>query len=152
MQLTRTFTSLADTYGHIMRTQLAEVDVQDVVLNRRILVVLLPALEKSPDELANLGKIIVASLKAMMASGLGEDVEGDYREVILRKPTNAKTPYLCILDEYGYYAVPGFAVVPAQARSLGFSAIFAGKIFQLFRKPRKKKLRRLGRTPTLKFV
>ena len=42
--------------------------VEDVVLNRRILVVLLPALEKSPDELSNLGKIIVSSLKAMMAA------------------------------------------------------------------------------------
>lgn len=61
MQLTRAFTSLADTYGHIMRTNLAEVDFHDVVLNRRILCVLLPALEKSPDELSNLGKIIVST-------------------------------------------------------------------------------------------
>ena len=76
MQLTRVFTSLADTYGHIMRTNLADVDLKDVVLNRRILVVLLPALEKSPDELSNLGKIVIASLKAMMAAGLGENVEG----------------------------------------------------------------------------
>ncbi len=63
MQLTRVFSSLADTYGHIIRTNLAEVDFKDVVLNRRILVVLLPALEKSPDELSNLGKVIIASLK-----------------------------------------------------------------------------------------
>ena len=55
MQLTRIFTSLADTYGHIMRHKLAEIDMRDVVLNRRILVTLLPALEKSPDELANFG-------------------------------------------------------------------------------------------------
>ncbi len=54
MQLTRVFGSLADTYGHIIRTNLAEVDLKDVVLNRRILVVLLPALEKSPEELSNL--------------------------------------------------------------------------------------------------
>ena len=46
MQLTRVFGSLADTYGHIIRTNLAEVDLKDVVLNRRILVVLLPALRK----------------------------------------------------------------------------------------------------------
>src|SRR5208283_3187036 len=85
MQLTRVFGSLADTYGHILRTTLPEVDLRDVVLNRRILVVLLPALEKSPDELANLGKIIIAALKTMMAAGLGDEVEGDYRDVILRK-------------------------------------------------------------------
>ncbi|STX28146.1 protein IcmO (DotL) [Legionella beliardensis] len=151
MQLTRTFSSLADTYGHIIRTNLAEVDFKDVVLNRRILVVLLPALEKSPDELANLGKVIVSSLKAMMAAGLGEEVEGDYRDVIERKATNAPTPYMCILDEYGYYAVQGFAVVPAQARSLGFSAIFAGQDLPAFQKASKEEAASIGANTNIKI-
>lgn len=151
MQLVRAFSSLADTYGHIVRTNLAEVDFKDVVLNRRILVVLLPALEKSPDELANLGKIIVSSLKAMMAAGLGEEVEGDYRDVIERKPTNAPTPYICILDEYGYYAVKGFAVVPAQARSLGFSTIFAGQDLPAFQKASKEEAASIGANTNIKI-
>lgn len=151
MQLVRVFSSLADTYGHIIRTNLAEVDFKDVVLNRRILVVLLPALEKSPDELANLGKVIVSSLKAMMAAGLGEEVEGDYRDVIERKPTNAPTPYMCILDEYGYYAVQGFAVVPAQARSLGFSAIFAGQDLPAFQKASKEEAASIGANTNIKI-
>lgn len=151
MQLVRSFSSLADTYGHIIRTNLAEVDFKDVILNRRILVVLLPALEKSPDELANLGKVIVASLKAMMAAGLGEEVEGDYRDVIERKPTNAPTPYMCILDEYGYYAVEGFAVVPAQARSLGFSAIFAGQDLPAFQKTSKEEAASIGANTNIKI-
>ena len=151
MQLVRAFSSLADTYGHIVRTNLAEVDFKDVVLNRRILVVLLPALEKSPDELANLGKIIVSSLKAMMAAGLGEEVEGDYRDVIERKPTNAPTPYICVLDEYGYYAVQGFAVVPAQARSLGFSAIFAGQDLPAFQKASKEEAASIGANTNIKI-
>ena len=151
MQLVRSFSSLADTYGHILRTNLAEVDFKDVVLNRRILVVLLPALEKSPDELSNLGKIIVSSLKAMMAAGLGTEVEGDYRDVIERKPTNAPTPFLCILDEYGYYAVQGFAVVPAQARSLGFSVIFAGQDLPAFQKASKEEAASIGANTNIKI-
>lgn len=151
MQLTRVFGSLADTYGHIIRTNLAEVDLKDVVLNRRILVVLLPALEKSPDELAGLGKVIIASLKAMMAAGLGDSVEGTYREVITRKPTNAATPYMCILDEYGYYAVKGFAVVPAQARSLGFSVIFAGQDLPAFQKASKEEAASIGANTNIKI-
>ncbi len=151
MQLTRVFSSLADTYGHIIRTNLPEVDLQDVVLNRRILVVLLPALEKSPDELANLGKVIIASLKAMMASGLGDEVEGLYSQVIERKPTNARNPYLCVLDEYGYYAVPGFAVVPAQARSLGFSVIFAGQDLPAFQKASKEEAASIGANTNIKI-
>ncbi|MCD6046951.1 MAG: hypothetical protein K0S08_598 [Gammaproteobacteria bacterium] len=151
MQLTRVFGSLADVYGHIIRTNVPEVDMKDVVLNRRVLVVLLPALEKSPDELANLGKIIVASLRAMMAAGLGEEVEGTYHEVILRKPTNAPTPYLCILDEYGYYAVKGFAVVPAQARSLGFSTVFAGQDLPAFQKASKEEAASIGANTNIKI-
>lgn len=151
MQLTQTFGSLADTYGHIIRTNLAEVDLKDVVLNRRILVVLLPALEKSPDELANLGKVIIASLKSMMAAGLGESVEGSYRELITRKPTSAPTPYMCILDEYGYYAVKGFAVVPAQARSLGFSVIFAGQDLPAFQKASKEEALSIGANTNIKI-
>ena len=137
MQLTRIFGSLADVYGHIVSTNLAEVDFRDVVLNRRILVVLLPALEKSPDELSNLGKLIIASLRAMLAEGLGSKVEGTYADVIDTKPTTSSTPYLCVLDEYGYYAVKGFAVVPAQARSLGFSVVFAGQDLPAFQKASK---------------
>ncbi|MCP8352370.1 TraM recognition domain-containing protein [Candidatus Synchoanobacter obligatus] len=151
MQLTRVFTSLADTYGHILRTDLAEVDLQDVVLNRRILVVLLPALEKSPDELSNLGKVVIASMRSMMASGLGDSVEGDYRDLIVRKPTNAETPFLCILDEYGYYAVKGFAVVPAQARSLGFSVVFAGQDLPAFQKASKEEAASIGANTNIKI-
>lgn len=151
MQLTRVFTSLADTYGHIMRTKLAEVDMKDVVLNRRILVVLLPALEKSPDELANLGKVIIATLRAMMAAGLGEHVEGELADIVESKPTNATTPYLCILDEYGYYAVKGFAVVPAQARSLGFSVVFAGQDLPAFEKASKEEAASIGANTNIKI-
>ena len=134
MQFTKLLGSLADAYGYIFRTNLGEVDFKDIVLNRRILVVLLPALEKSTDELANLGKIIVACLKQMMAEGLGSKLEGDYADVIEIRPTTSPTPFMCILDEYGYYAVKGSAVMPAQARSLGFSMIFAGQDLPAFQK------------------
>lgn len=137
MQFTKILGSLSDTYGFIFKTNLGEVDFKDVVLNRRILVVLLPALEKSTDELANLGKIIVACLKQMMASALGSTIEGSYAEVVDTKPTNADMPFMTVLDEYGYYAVKGSAVMPAQARSIGFSMIFAGQDLPAFEKASK---------------
>lgn len=137
MQFTKLLGSLSDQYGFIFNTNLGEVDFKDVVLNRRILVVLLPALEKSTDELANLGKIIVACLKQMMAQALGATVEGSYAEVVETKPTNSPMPFMTILDEYGYYAVKGSAVMPAQARSLGFSMIFAGQDLPAFEKASK---------------
>lgn len=134
MQFTKILGSLSDTYGYIFRTNLGEIDFFDVVVNRRILVVLLPALEKSIDELGNLGKIVVACLKSMMATGLGDKLEGLVADVIDTKPTTAPAPYMCILDEYGYYVVKGAAVMPAQARSLGFSMVFAGQDYPAFKK------------------
>ncbi|MAH61226.1 MAG: phosphoesterase [Legionellales bacterium] len=151
MQLTRQFSSLADTYGHILRTKLAEVDLKDVVLNRRIMTVLLPALEKSPDELANLGRIIISSLRVVMSSGLGDAVEGTFDKLITSKPTNSPSPYLCILDEYGYYAVKGFAVVPAQARSLGFSIVFGGQDLPAFQKASKEEAASIGANTNIKI-
>jgi len=120
MQLTRLFSDLSYTYGYLFQTSLGEVDMYDVVINRRILVVLLPALERAPDSLKMLGKMIVGAIKQMMAGCLGNRVEGAVREIVDARPTNASVPYYVVLDEYGYYAVLGFAVAPAQARSLGF--------------------------------
>ena len=134
MQLTRIFNDLTFNYGHIFKTKVGDVDFYDVVINRRLLVVLLPALERAPDSMRMLGKMIVGSIKQMMAGCLGNRVEGLVREIIASRPTNAAVPFYTILDEYGYYAVIGFAVAPAQARSLGFSVIFAAQDFSSLKK------------------
>lgn len=134
MQFTKILGMLSESYGHIFRTNLGEVNFFDVVVNRRILVVLLPAMEKAPVELGNLGKIIIACLKQMMATGLGDRLEGSFQEIIETKPTNAPSPFMCILDEYGYYVVKGAAVMPAQARSLNFCMVFAGQDYPSFKK------------------
>lgn len=127
MQFTRALQSLGDSYGYIFNTPAADVDMVDVVLNRRILIVLIPALEKSGDEIANLGKIVAATLKGMMGSTLGSTIEGDVETVIENKPTKAATPFMTVFDEVGYYTAQGMAVMAAQARSLGFSLVFSGQ-------------------------
>lgn len=127
MQLTEVMSDLSETYGKIFGVPLGEIDFKDVLFNRRILFCLLPSLEKDPDALEGLGKLVVAGLRSALAPALGSQVEGLKREVIDTKPTTSKVPFFIILDEYGYYAVQGFAVVAAQARSLGVSVIFAGQ-------------------------
>jgi len=127
MQFTRSMSSLGEDYGFIFDTQAADVDMNDVVLNRRILVTLIPALEKSGDETANLGKIISSALKGMMGATLGNTVEGDTATAIENKPTTSSTPFIAVFDEVGYYAAQGMAGMAAQARSLGFCLIFAGQ-------------------------
>ncbi len=127
MQFTRSLQSLGDDYGFIFDAQAADVDMMDVVLNRRMLITLIPALEKSSDETANLGKIIASTLKGMMGSTLGSTVEGSTETAIENKPTNSPTPFIAIFDEVGYYTAAGMAVMAAQARSLGFCLVYAAQ-------------------------
>lgn len=134
MQLSEVMSNLSDTYGHIFAAERGEVDFKDVVFNRRVLFVMLPALEVDPDALAGLGRMVVAAVRAALGPALGNKLEGTRTEVIETKPTNSKVPFMIVLDEYGYYAVKGFAVVAAQARSLGVSVIFAGQDYPSFKK------------------
>ncbi|MFG6083428.1 TraM recognition domain-containing protein [Paracoccus litorisediminis] len=127
MQLTKPLGSLADDYGHIFRTPLGEVDIDDVVLNRRILVVLLPALQKAPEEMEMCGRIVVNLVKIMMGNASGSMLQGTKQEIIDAKQTRAPSPFIVVLDEAGYYMVKGIDVMMAQARSLGFMIIVAGQ-------------------------
>lgn len=127
MQFTRALQMLADEYGYIFKAQLADIDMLDVVLNRRILVTLIPALEKSGDEAGNLGKIVAATLKGMMGMTLGNTVEGTWENAIGSKQTRSASSFMTIFDEVGYYTAQGMAVMAAQARSLGFSLVFASQ-------------------------
>ncbi|BCB22159.1 TraM recognition domain-containing protein [Bosea sp. ANAM02] len=130
MQFTKIMGSLADVYGYIFSTPFGEVDMADVVLNRRGLVIMLPALEKADDEIANLGKIVVATLKGMMGNALGSELEGTVQRIVDNRVTNSSSPFPVILDECGYYLVTGMAVMAAQARSLGFAMIFGAQDLQ----------------------
>ena len=98
---------------------LGEIDMRDIALNRRILVVNLPALENSDATLAALGKLVVASLRGMMAQLLGASPEGDYDET--DKPGMGPSPYTVVLDELAYYATSGLDRMLSQGRGLNIS-------------------------------
>lgn len=151
MQFTRALQSLGDNYGYIFDAQAADVDMVDIVLNRRMLIVLIPALEKSGDETANLGKIVAATIKGMMGLTLGATLEGESATVIENKPTHSATPFMTVFDEVGYYTAAGMAVMAAQARSLGFSLIFAAQDLQAMEKRIKEEARSITANCNIKI-
>jgi intracellular multiplication protein IcmO len=120
MHFSNTFTQLAVSLGHIFKCETGDIEMRDIVLNRRILLVNLPTLENSGETTAALGKIIVAALRNMMAQTLGANLEGDYEEIVANKPSMAPTPFPVVLDEVGYYVVPGMDKMLAMGRGLGF--------------------------------
>lgn len=127
MYFTRAISSLADTYGHIYWVNMGEFDYVDAMVNRRIGVIMLPAIEKSLQELGNLGKINLSSLRDAMKVGLGSGIEGDREIVVEAVPTQSTVPVTIVLDEVAYQIVEGFAVTAAQARGLNIQVVFAGQ-------------------------
>ena len=125
----KALSSLTDTYSHIYGVEDGEVDFADAIMQRRILVVLLPSLEKAPAELASLGKISLSAIRNACAVGLGAQIEGDAADVLEALPTDAIGigPYLCIVDEYAAIVTAGFEVVLTQGRGLGIAAIVASQ-------------------------
>jgi intracellular multiplication protein IcmO len=119
--------SLTDTYGHIYRVTAGEVDMYDIIKNRRILVTMLPALEKSPQELSNLGKIALSAVKNAIAVGLGDKIEGTVADVLESLPTDGPTPFVVITDEYAAIPTPGYVEVLTQGRGQGIVAIVASQ-------------------------
>ncbi|MDR2198135.1 MAG: TraM recognition domain-containing protein [Deltaproteobacteria bacterium] len=125
----RALSSLTDTYEHIYGVENGEVDFQDVILNRRILLALLPSMEKSPTELSSLGKITLSSLKNAAATGLGLAIEGRAEDVLSSLPTDFQGtgPFLSVVDEYSAIVTPGFEMLLTQGRGLGMATIVASQ-------------------------
>lgn len=125
MQVVKPITDLSFNYGHIYNTTIGEIDFLDMARNRRLLVGLLPALERSKQNMQPLGKMAVAAIKNTLATGLAGPVSGEWRQVMAdQEVARGPAPYFILCDEYGYFVVEGFAVAPAQARSLGYSITF----------------------------
>lgn len=120
---TRSLSSLSDTYGHIYLVGQGEIDYQDAVLNGRILLTLLPSMEKSGEELSSLGKIVLTALRNGMVVGLGTVFEGSADDIVHSLPTNSEIPYGICNDENAYMLVEGQEIINAQARGLGFGVM-----------------------------
>jgi len=135
MQWTSVLELLGATYKAITRTDLSEVDFRDVILNRRILYIMLPAIEKSPESLKNLGRQAVTAIRNALTVALGGARLSGSKDILVDgRPTNASVPFIVALDEYGSYCVEGFADVAAQARSLGIATFFMGQDYPSFKK------------------
>lgn len=120
MGLQPTLNMLSGDYGYIFDVIHGNINIRDIVLKRRILLVLIPALEKAAPSLRSLGQIVIALIRDLLASGIGNQTEGDIDLALRRRFTNDIAPYLGIYDEAGYYWVENaFAPIYAQSRSIG---------------------------------
>lgn len=129
MQWTRPVGMLATAYGHILDAEVPDVDIRDVVLNRRVLVILLPSLDRSTEDIRNIGALLVGMLKSMLGQALRSPVEGTWGEVVRRRITNSTYPFMMVMDEVGQYLTDGMGMMAQQARSLNVGLVFATQDF-----------------------
>ncbi|UUZ48486.1 hypothetical protein LP420_38050 [Massilia sp. B-10] len=122
-EFARTLSMLMDTYGHIFQDRFPDVDISDVLQNNRILVVMIPSMEKSASEAAALGKLYISALRLSMAQDLGHRLEGTKAEILDTNATNAPNPSIIINDELQTYFAEGIATLYAQARELNYMMV-----------------------------
>lgn len=122
-EFSRVLSMMVDTYGFIFRDKYPDVDTTDVLLNNRVLVVMIPSMEKSPSEASSLGKFFVSSVRLTMAQNLGHWLEGTRAQVLDANATNSPCPTPIINDEIQVYFAEGIATMYAQARELNFMMI-----------------------------
>lgn len=129
MQYAEAFDLLLNIYGHLFDVGTGDVNLHDVIQQGRILYVMLPMLEKSQDSAKLLGKMVLLNVKKSAAMSLGSQVQGEQSQIINDYKRPHLAPPLIILDEYQFYQIPGFSIVFAQIRSLGFSSIITAQSY-----------------------
>ncbi|KXS55569.1 MAG: intracellular multiplication protein IcmO [Marinobacter sp. T13-3] len=149
---TRALASLSDTYGDIYMVGRGEISFLDQVLRRRICVVMIPALEKAPDEMKNLAKIVLAAQKNAISTGLPPDIEGRKEDVLDNLPTTAPTPYGIINDEFAFMMTPGYGSVLAQARGLYCAVCIAGQDYAGMKREDADEAEQIAENTKLKIV
>jgi intracellular multiplication protein IcmO len=125
MQFTKVLGSLNDVHGHAFGAP--EIDMQDVVLSRRILVVMLPNLEAMSEHHAGPGRYVLAGLLRAMQEGLANRIEVPCGGVVDNRAFDSRVPFLCVLDEVGFYAVDGVALTSTKARCLGYAMVYGSR-------------------------
>lgn len=131
-QFNRMLTMFNDIYGHVFSRDAGDVDIEDVLHNDRILTTMIPALELSKGEAANLGKLYISAIRMTIARDLGCELEGAVNDVLIVKKYRGKFPFPIPMDELGAYFGPGLDNLASQMRSLGYMLIVSAQDIQRF--------------------
>lgn len=118
-----TFSTMNNVYRHIFASPIGDVNLTDVILQRRVFVTLIPSLEKSKKELESIGRITLSSIRLATAVGLGGgEIMGRWKQLIDMGIAKARVPFFLEIDELAAIMIEGFAEIFTQARGLGVSA------------------------------
>ena len=148
-----TLSVMSDTYRHIFNVQIGDINMVDIILNRRMFLCVIPSLEKSKKELNNLGKISLAVIRLATSVGLGGgEIMGNWKELVDLNISASEVPSFLFVDEYAAIAVDGFAEVFTQGRSLGISATIGTQDWAGMKKANEAEAQQMLANAKLKFI
>ncbi|MBF4443462.1 hypothetical protein EA908_26290, partial [Vibrio anguillarum] len=79
------------------------------VQHGQIIIVLLPTIEREPDAMAELGRMVVGSLRPALSPMLGFSLQGSKAQTVLSLPSNRIIPLRMYFDEILNYYVKGIS-------------------------------------------
>jgi len=148
-----TLSVMSDTYRHIFNVPIGDINMVDIILNRRMFLCVIPSLEKSKKELSSLGKVTLAVIRLATSVGLGGgEIMGNWKELVDLNISASEVPSFLFVDEYAAISVEGFAEVFTQGRSLGISATVGSQDWAGIKKANEAEAQQIVANTKLKFI
>ncbi|ENI4488032.1 TraM recognition domain-containing protein [Vibrio fluvialis] len=107
--LSKTLAEMTDTLGHIFCSKGSDINLRNAIQHGQAVLVFLPTIEKEPDAMSELGRMMVGSLRPALTPLIGHKFQGTYQEAVLSLPSNRIVPFRIYLDEVLNYYVRGIA-------------------------------------------
>lgn len=118
---------MGSVHNNVFGVEIGDIDPVDVIRQRRIQVTILPAMQKAPAQLAELGKVILTAQRTAVSIGLGVWIEGHRTDTLESIPTLGRSPFLNMVDEFAAIPIEGFEILLTQGRSLGIATIIGNQ-------------------------
>lgn len=148
-----TYTQLSNTFGHIFDVDDGDINIRDIMFNRRVLHVVLPSLENDQKVNARLGRFVTNAIRYGMAPAIGGQLEGERRRIVDNRISAAHTVFGVALDELPQYASQGADAIAALAREINFMLVLAfQEISSLYAQMGKDRANALLSNPRLKII
>lgn len=149
MHFTRALYSITETYGYIFNTRYGDYNWPDIINRKRIIMVMLPSMEKADQERDYLVNLNVALLKTTASKFLDYKVTGP-REHTNHLPHDNSLSMI-VFDESNYLLTEGMGILAGQLRSMGFSLTLWGQSLGAMRERNKKEMMEIEGNAGFKF-
>ncbi|WP_318515637.1 type IV secretory system conjugative DNA transfer family protein [Photobacterium leiognathi] len=116
--LTKTLNTMADTFGHIFCSTGSEFNPRTAFRHGQNLFCLLPTIERTHDEMAELGRTLIGSLRPAFTILMGHEIQGGYVQTVESlSSVDRQVPVRIWFDEVLNYYVKGISSFLSLLRS-----------------------------------